>query len=160
MSSSCVSWAMLDVEPSAVESGSVGCHFLDNNKLKLTWDAPWNGGRPQGYSIWDHNSFREYLTTETSLTLTIDPTKVTQVWIRPSRDDWRGKYTSRIKVDFFFSHASWNSNSTLITSVCPKVSSILYSDVSLSYPSCLYIDLFVFNKSLRFGNNMFMYCKS
>ena len=102
----------VEVEPSAIDADSIKCNFLPGNKLRLTWSAPWNGAKVQGYSVWDHNSFREYLTPEAALTLSIDPTKVTQVWIRPKKDDWRGKFTPRVKVLLYASYI-WCSNGLL-----------------------------------------------
>ena len=90
------------IQPSIIPETSIVCALVYTGTkiegIRLTWDEPWNGIKPDKYSIWEHLSYQEYFSDTNSIMIKsakfVEGAEV-QVWIRSVYKGMSSRYSDK-----------------------------------------------------------------
>jgi protein O-mannose beta-1,4-N-acetylglucosaminyltransferase len=90
------------IMPSPVLEKTITCSVVFHDKtidsVLIKWDEPWNGVRPDKYSIWEHIAYREFFSETNSISIKSPKyTEGTQleIWVRPVKNGVSGRYSDK-----------------------------------------------------------------
>ena len=90
--------------PASISGDTIVCEPLIENgqvkEVRVRWEKPWNGVKPDEYLIWEHLAYKEFTSTDASVVLShrnYNPDSTLELYIRWLKNGVKGSYSEKKK---------------------------------------------------------------